>query len=85
MTPNLCTFCGSRHSDGHLLNDSTLRICRVCRDRVLTWISRCDFLMTDAHPLIQELCEDSHYIISAAWSFYNSDTEENQHIIRVVK
>lgn len=80
MTPNPCTFCGSRHSVGYLFDRPHMRICRVCRDLTLTYLRRIGVPLTESNPFVRELCLYSHAVESAWFAFYNSDTQQQEFV-----
>ncbi len=84
MTPNSCAFCQNRHSLGYLFQWTELRICEVCRSATLTYLSQLGIVMEGQHPLIRELCVDSHYIANSHWTYYNHVTKQMAHVARLV-
>lgn len=86
MTPCSCTFCDARLAAGILFDDPTIRICRGCRDLILTYLTHLDgVIVSDLNPLIAELCEDSHYIASACWTFYDLRLQTQGKVLRLKK
>ena len=83
MKRNPCICCGSPGS-GYLFSPAN-QICRVCRDSVLTWLWMNKIVMSDQHPIINELCEDSHYMPDASWSYYNSVTRTKAIVVRLTQ
>jgi hypothetical protein len=51
----------------------------------LTYLSRTGIVMADTHPLVRELCVDSHIVQSAHWHYYNSDTQMMGRVLRLKK
>lgn len=84
MHPCLCDYCEGK-AIGELFHRNGPRICRVCRDKVLTFLARTGIVMADTHPFVRELCVDSHYVPHAHWTYYNSDTQQLGVVIRLQK
>lgn len=86
MTPCSCTCCDSRSAAGMLFDDPTIRICRGCRDIILTYLTHLDgVIVSDLNPLVFELCNDSHYLADACWTFYDSITQSHGKVLRLQK
>ena len=84
MYPCLCDYCDAK-AIGELFHRNGPRICRVCRDRVLTFLARMGIAMADTHPFVRELCVDSHIIQLAHYNYYNSDTQALGVVLRIQK
>lgn len=70
MTPFACTFCESRIVTAFSFGE--LMICRVCRDRTLTWLNHLGVAMSAENPFIEELCVGSHHMESEWYRYYDS-------------
>lgn len=85
MVPCKCDFCFESQAYGELFHRGGVRICRVCRDYVLTYLSRLNIPMADTNPFIRELCEHTHYVKSAWWDYSNSDLQTRKTILQLRK
>lgn len=85
MTRSPCVCCQTSVVCGFLFENPAIRICRGCRDSWLTYLYSIGFVMADTEWLIRELCENSHYVEDAWWSYYNNITKTRGDILRLAK
>lgn len=83
MKRNPCICCGSP-AIGYVFFVGN-QICRVCRDSVLTFLHQQKIIMSDQHPFIAELCEDSHALPDACWTYHNSVLSTRASVVRLTK
>lgn len=80
----MCTFCNSDQARGFLFGSLKLRICRRCRDEVLTYLNSIGITMTEANPFIAELCIESHLIEDAWWTYYDSINQDKGKVEKLI-
>ena len=85
MKRNLCTGCGSSVTRGYIFDRQEMQLCGQCRDTWLTYLTHIGMVMADTNWLVNELCEDSHYLSDAQWYFYDSLTQTRGIVLRLKK
>jgi hypothetical protein len=85
MKKQLCFVCeDSSVIIGLILGVPTLPICKICRDKTLSFIRATGIPMTTDHPLIAELVEGTQLHGRGFWRYYDSYTTEGEDVFRVV-